>query len=119
KKVYIQMRQPLNVQLNNDSTICYSNKATLTANASGGNGNYVYTWKDIGPGLKTRQVSLTDTTMFKVTLTDNCTEQPVSDSVLITVLPALDFALSASKDTICSGSYVTLLLVPSGGRSAT
>ena len=31
KKVYIKMRDPLNVQLNKDSTICYSNKASLTA----------------------------------------------------------------------------------------
>ncbi len=117
KIIYIKMRKPLQVNLNNDSTICYNNTASLRAIASGGNGNYTYTWSDIGTGSKNRNTTLTNSKKINITLTDNCTEKSVTDSISIAVLPALNYQLTANKDTLCSGTILQLNLNPSGGRT--
>ena len=119
KSVYIKMYQPLNLSIIKDSTICYNTKGTIKAQPSGGNGSYTYLWKDLGASVKIRNMTLTTTQRFYLTLTDNCTEKSVSDSVLITVLPPLSIVLRANKDTICNGTSVNLSMYPDGGRVGT
>jgi hypothetical protein len=119
KSVYIKMYQPLSLSIIKDSTICYNTKGTIKAQPSGGNGSYTYLWKDLGASVKIRNMTLTTTQRFYLTLTDNCTEKSVSDSVLITVLPALSIVLKADKDTICNGTVVNLSMHPDGGRVST
>ncbi len=119
KKVYIKMRDPLKVDLLNDSTICFGSQGALKAYASGGSGSYSYFWSDKGFAFKVRLVTLQQTKMFKVTVTDNCTEKPASDSVTINVLPALKFSLEVNNDTLCSGNVLKFKLTPQGGRLST
>ncbi|MES2618646.1 MAG: S8 family serine peptidase [Bacteroidota bacterium] len=119
KKVVVKMRNPLSIDLRNDSTICYGSNASLKAIASGGKGTYNYTWADTSLLVDTRVVTLKSNKIFKVTLTDNCTEKPAVDSVLIQVLPALQFTLTTNSDTLCSGNLLSFNLTPSGGRIAT
>lgn len=119
KFVYIKMYQPLGLTIIKDSTICYNTKGKLNAQPSGGNGNYTYVWSDLGASVKIRNITMLNTQRFYLTLTDNCTEKSVSDSVLITVLPPLSFALRADKDTICNGTVVKLSMHPDGGRVGT
>lgn len=119
KSVYIKMYQPLGLSIKKDTTICYNTKGTMIAQPSGGNGNYTYQWSDLGASVKVRNITMFNTQRFYLTLTDNCTEKSVSDSMLITVLPPLTFSLKADKDTICNGTTVNLNIVPNGGRVAT
>lgn len=110
RKVFIRMREPLRVNLSSDSTICFKNTVQLNALPGGGNGNYHYTWQDISQDVQTRLDTLTNSKLFKVILTDNCTEISVSDSVLISVMPALNFTLDVNNDTLCSGNMLKLAL---------
>ncbi|MDI1233807.1 MAG: S8 family serine peptidase [bacterium] len=119
KSMFIKMYQPLGLTVLKDSTICFNTTASLQAKPTGGNGNYSYTWKDAGANVKVRNVTLQNTQYFYLTLTDNCTEKSVSDSVLITVLPPLSFVLRADNDTICNGTAVNLSMHPDGGRVGT
>lgn len=116
KQSYVKMRDPLKVDLNSDSTICYSGKANLRAKASGGNKNYVYTWSDIGISGANRTENLTLNKKYKVTLTDNCTELPSTDSLTISVLPALTLDVLSNSDTLCWGNVLNLSTTVNGGR---
>ncbi len=120
KSVYINTFQPLNLKSNKDTTVCYFNSAKFYAKASGGNGNYTFTWNDIGVSSSTRTVNqLTQTQKWILELTDNCTEKTAKDSFTVTVLPELQLALSVNNDTLC---YVNLLKINSngsGGRNST
>ncbi len=116
KQSYIKMRDPLKVDLNSDSTICYAGKANIRAKASGGNKNYVYTWSDIGISGANRSENLTLNKQYKVTLTDNCTELPSTDSLTISVLPALSLDVQSNSDTLCWGNVLNLSTTVNGGR---
>jgi gliding motility-associated-like protein len=94
--VLSQLTAEVNTNL---SSLCYGESALLTATPGGGNGNYTYTW-DNGIGISTQSVTVTpaQTTMYHVTLTDNCGTPQVMDSVEVIVypLPSVQFV----SDTI-------------------
>jgi gliding motility-associated-like protein len=79
----------------NPASLCWGQSTQLTATASGGNGNYVYTWgAGIGVSGSTITVTPSATTMYPVTVTDNCGSPAGIDSVEVVVnpLPLVQFA---------------------------
>ncbi len=113
--LWIEVKPELIVNLNNDSTICKGSNIILNAQASGGdNTAYAYTWTNSLPANAFNSVSPALTTKYKVTLSDNCSDDAV-DSIVVDVLPGLK--LNGLKDTtICYGGTATLKPVLTGGK---
>ncbi|MDP2174306.1 MAG: S8 family serine peptidase [Bacteroidota bacterium] len=119
KTIQIKMRNPLSLNLLQDSTICYNGTAKFNTIASGGNKPYIFTWSDIGIGSSSRWINgLKNTQTFILELSDNCTEKKVYDTVTIQVKPPLSVNLSSSNDTLCYGNTLNLNAMPSGGDTS-
>ncbi len=83
-RIYINDLEPITTVTSNDTTICIGN-AIGWCEATGGGGNYTYTW-DNGIGVAdTIFPAPTETTTFTVTVTDNCNSTPAVDEVTVTV----------------------------------
>ncbi|MBU6325741.1 MAG: gliding motility-associated C-terminal domain-containing protein, partial [Bacteroidetes bacterium] len=114
--VVVLVRMPLSLKLNNDTTLCNGRPVKLSAAVSGGRSNtYQYLWT---PGkLTTASITVapTDTTRYRVRVTDGCTPDSAVGTVLVRVLKPLDLALT--RDTIlCQGRGIFLNATPAGGR---
>lgn len=89
--VDVTINPPLNVIASNDVSICPGQSASISANASGGNGGpYTYVWTD-GNGNtlngQNQTVSPSANTTYTVTATDNCGTPSASDQVVVTINP--------------------------------
>ncbi len=115
--LWIEVRPELKVQLNNDSTICKGTNIDLNTISTGGdNSAYSYTWSNGLPATASNTVSPLVKTKYKVTLSDNCSDDAI-DSIEVDVLPGLK--INGLKDTtICFGGTASLNPVLSGGKSA-
>ncbi|HPS15889.1 MAG TPA: choice-of-anchor L domain-containing protein [Bacteroidales bacterium] len=81
--IYIMDNSLLQVNLNNDTTICRGATIPLSATVSGGITPYSYTW-NTNPTMSSINVSPTSTTTYSVTITDYCS-QTASANVTVTV----------------------------------
>lgn len=115
----VYVRPDLKVNITAGSTpVCIGSRVSLIASGQGGDtAGYTYSWNNgLGSGAG-KNVTLTDTGMYIVTLTDGCTVQPARDTVMLYTHPALKMALS--NDTqICRGSSVLLSASLSGGKGS-
>ena len=94
EEVVVTVKEKLNVVAFKPQIICEGSQATLSAVAKGGSGNYTYQWSPAGTGNKADvNVSPLTTTVYTVTVNDDCGTPPVSDTVRITVIqkPIVDF----------------------------
>ena len=94
--------------------ICIGQSATLTAACTGGTPGYTYNWNNGSNNIQ-QTVTPASTSNYSVTVTDTlgCTSQPKIATV--TVNPGL-LALASAPDTICEGTFATLLAFCSGGN---
>ncbi|MBI4929203.1 MAG: T9SS type A sorting domain-containing protein, partial [Bacteroidetes bacterium] len=117
----ITITQPavVSVSATNSASICVGDCATLTANASGGNGGFTYLWQPGGLAGATVSVCPTTATVYTVTATDinSCTGAKTS-SVTISTLPPATPGSIAGSTTLCQGSAQTYsVAVVSGATS--
>ncbi len=93
--ITIFVNPPLAVVAQASAQICQGQSATISAVATGGNGNYTYTW-DNGIGVATGIITVTPsiTTIYTVVVTDNCTIPNVStyDTVVVNSAPQISFS---------------------------
>ena len=85
--VTVATNPALNVVISGASSFCPGGSATLTASASGGDGNYTFLWL---PGNSTNQsitVAPASTTTYTVELTDGCNSTMATASATITINP--------------------------------
>ena len=103
------------VTTNNDTIVCPGTAQTITANASGGTGNYTYSWAPVAGNQSSIIVSPTTNTTYTCTVQDNngCS---ASSSTLFSVfsLNPGDISASSSPDSICLHANVNLLGVYNG-----
>ncbi len=106
-----------------DLSIPYGTSVTLSGSASGGSGNYSYSWEPAGmlinptaqnPATK----NLYATTLFKLTVTDESTGcVSEKDTVLVGLVGGpLGLTLEAQSDTICKGETTLLNAYGNGGN---
>lgn len=98
--------------------VCIGKSVALSVNGSGGDtAGYVFTWNNgLGTGTS-KNVTLTDTGLYIVTLTDGCSVKSHSDSVWLYTHPAL--VLKTPVDTIiCRGSSVGIDAYANGGKGS-
>ncbi|TND00892.1 MAG: PKD domain-containing protein, partial [Bacteroidetes bacterium] len=113
--VTVFVNQPVVATAAGATTICIGQSASLSATATGGDGNYTYTWN---PGALTGSpvsVSPTTTTTYSVDVTDSngCADQ---QTVIVTVNPPITAAVSQSALSICTGGSTTLGASATGGN---
>jgi len=116
--IFVVVRPPLSLQLNNDTTLCYGRGTKIIATSTGGvTKNYKYTWTSFLADTGIQNVQPKTKTKYKVTLTDNCSNSS-TDSITIDVLAPI--VVSGLKDTtICTGMNVPLVPIVTGGLSST
>jgi gliding motility-associated-like protein len=86
--VTVTVKEKLNVVALKAQVICAGSSAELSALATGGSGNYSYAWLPAGTGTSALvTVSPAATTVYTVTVSDDCGTPPASDTVRITVIP--------------------------------
>ena len=102
-------------------TICPGDTANIGAFATGGFGNYTFSWNQgLGNGTNF-QVSPTTTTGYIVTVTDQCNTPAAIGGATIQVggYPAIQPVMNPSDtDTICLGEFILLNAGAGGGYQA-
>jgi gliding motility-associated-like protein len=63
---------PVELEISNDTTLCVGEAVTLMANASGGVGNFEYTWSDAGAYQNQLFVTPSMSTLYSVLVEDEC-----------------------------------------------
>lgn len=86
-----------------ESVLCNGESVTLSAEAAGGQSenSLSYSWNQGLPAISQNTASPDEATTYIVTVSDNCSD-PVSDSVMVEVLPPINVTVSLS-DTLCFG----------------
>jgi len=105
----------------NTQNITNGTHATLNGSASGGSGNYSYSWAPtsllVNANVQNPQtVNLSNSNTFSLTVTDNQTSCSSTSSVLVVVTGfPLSATTSAVPGTICQGGSSQISALPSGG----
>jgi len=73
----------------NAAEICLGDTAKLIANASGGTGNYTYTWMPVSSSHNTLTTAPQINTLYTVTISDGCTIKNAMDTASVLVAPPL------------------------------
>lgn len=95
--------------MTNDTTICPGSPVTLTVNATGGTGNYTYSWSPAGPNAAQQIVTPASTQLYTCTVSDNngCTTQSAVTLTTFSLDPD-DITATVSDSIICLGESVQL-----------
>lgn len=105
-RIYINDLSPISTTTSNDTTICVGNAISWCV-AEGGGGLFTYTW-DNGLGVSQNITPApTQTTVYHVSVTDNCGSAAVSDSVTVTVDDG-PTPFAGNDVSVCIGGSVLL-----------
>ncbi|HMQ45897.1 MAG TPA: T9SS type A sorting domain-containing protein [Saprospiraceae bacterium] len=111
--ISIQVNDLPTAATNADTVICTGQSTQLMATATGGSGQYVYSWSGGLGNISNPVVSPIANTTYSVTVTDsnNCSD---TDQVMVGVLPSptLNFQTESAS---CGGADGSALAVPMGG----
>lgn len=113
--VTVAVLPPLSVAVNGPVAGCGGTAAILTATASGGNGNYHYSWQ---PGSYSgQQISplITGNMQYTVTVNDGCSAQSAQATTDVSAILTPTILIQASKTSgcppVCSYFYDSTLIV--------
>lgn len=91
--------------------------STLTASASGGTGNFEFTWmigmEEVGNG-ESYNLQTGEDVEVVVNVTDFCGSL-ASESIFVTIEPAAISLIASADTSICEGASVTLSAIATGG----
>ena len=105
-RIYINDLDPIITQTSNDTTICTGN-ANVWSQATGGGGLYTFTWDNgFGAGASISPAP-TQTTVYHVSVEDNCGSTAVVDSVTVTVDDG-PTPFAGNDVSVCIGGSVLL-----------
>lgn len=106
-----------------DKTINYNTSTTLNGNASGGSGDYNYSWRPADSLLNpysqnTNTHNLKKTTLFKLEVSDNqtgCSDNNSDEVVVFVNGGPLSLDIAANKQSVCPEEEFQLFALASGG----
>ncbi len=116
----VNMRDQLQVvPVRLSADVCPGTNVNLVVSGTGGDpANYLFTWDHgLGTGT-TKTVSVTDTTVYYVVLTDGCTVGPDDDSIQVNI-PSTLVLSNVNDTTLCAAQNLPMNLVSAGGRIST
>ncbi|OFY77184.1 MAG: hypothetical protein A2275_16500, partial [Bacteroidetes bacterium RIFOXYA12_FULL_35_11] len=106
---------PIHVFADGGQWICVGQSVTISANASGGQFPYLFSWNTLPSNNPVQYVNPTVTSTYQVFATDQNLCQSDTAEVTVNVYPLVTVQLF--KDTsICKGMEATLYAIPSGGN---
>jgi uncharacterized repeat protein (TIGR01451 family) len=105
--VTVSVNPPLNLVVSGNDTTCEGNAANIYANASGGDGNYTYTWAPGGMTGAVIQAIPLSTTTYSVTVNDGC-GSVLKGTTIVAVIPSPVLTVTTSGVSTCAGGSVTL-----------
>lgn len=107
---------PVQVTVEAADVMCPGDNIEVIANATGGGGQYTYSW-NTGATTPSIFVSPTSSQTYTVSVTDNCLGQTVTASGIVNVPTFTPLTLSTSGDVtvICPYMPTDLTVTPSGG----
>jgi gliding motility-associated-like protein len=114
QQVSVTVLPALTLNVSNDTLICFGTPANLKSFASGGNGNYTFTWNQGLPKLANQTVYPTARTLYTIVLSDGCSAVLPLDSILILVRDKLRVSLPTDT-VICFGQSLNLQAAITGG----
>ncbi len=95
--LYTITSPPLVLDMSDPQLICPGDTTMISVSASGGWGAYYYSWNPTGSTQPSVVVNPYNTTVYTVTVSDDCQTFTVSDQVKITVQkPVADFTISSN-----------------------
>jgi len=98
------------VNLTDNDTICVNSPILLQASASGGVGSLRYSWNEGLPATANQSVSPTQTTLYRISVTDQNNCPASQDSVLISVRNIFNESVTLeAPEVICEGESATLI----------
>ncbi len=102
----ITVNPPLHVIATHDTAMCPGGTTILQATASGGNGNYSYTWSTAlglsSSTIPTPSATPASTTIYTVSLSDNCGTPVSTDTVNVTIYAQPVVVFAASDTSGCA-----------------
>ncbi|HVA98882.1 MAG TPA: PKD domain-containing protein, partial [Bacteroidia bacterium] len=107
--VVISINPPLGVVAKNDTSLCIGGHASLSAQGSGGDGAYNYVWQPGAIVGSLINVTPATTTIYTVTVTDNCGTPADSAKLTVTVNPLPVVSFSADSTSGCYPLCVTFI----------
>ena len=109
--------EPLTVNANNDTLICFGDPIILSAQAQGGTPTYIYNWNQ-GLGIgQNHSITPAFNTTYSVFVIDENGCQSVTENINVSLNTALDVDISTNDTTICYGESVILTATGSGGNN--
>ncbi len=116
----IDLESPV-AEAGDDIDIAYAATALLDGSASGGSGDYDYSWEPatqlVNPSLANpTTLSMTVSTLFTLEVSDQQSLCIGEDTVWVNVVGGpLSIVIGSSADVICEGDIVNLYATPNGG----
>ncbi len=118
-QIFVNVRKPLSVSLNKDTTICVGQSVIFNTSSSGGqNTTYQYLWNNGLGNNSSHIVSPSVTTQYRVILSDGCTLLNDTAFINVTVRNPLKVSLKTNDTLICYNRSVSLNATGSGGQSS-
>jgi len=105
--VVVSVRDSLSLQITKDLVICSGESISISSTASGGDGNYTYTWNNgvAESGFNDAPVTTTD---YILILNDGCGTPPVTDTVTVQVNSSPDASFAQIYAEGCSPVALSL-----------
>lgn len=102
ENIVVNVLDPLSVVAFSDATICEGDSVQIYGVASGGNGNYTYSWDNGGGVSQYTTLYPIVTTTYTVTVSDGCSSPDAQASVVITVnpLPVISFIADTNEGCV-------------------
>ncbi|MCX6258848.1 MAG: PKD domain-containing protein [Bacteroidia bacterium] len=98
-----------------DTTMCLTQTATLSANATGGTTPYSFVWSN-NQTAQSIQVSPTNTSTYTVHVVDHNGCLSILADVTVNIFPHVDIYLSTNVDSICAGDSTAIMANFGGGN---
>lgn len=114
--VNITQPTPLTLTSAGSATICPGIVTTISANANGGSGNYLYHWNNGNSTASSQQVSPTATTIYSVYATDanGCISPTENITITVNDINVISFGITLTP-SICEGQAAVVLAEIAGG----
>ncbi len=114
----ITVGDSLQLQVSNDTTICYGTSIVLNGYATGGltGKQYLYDWGKGPTSLSSKVASALKDTIYSVQLSDDCSAYQPQATINLQVLDSLNVTIIA-QDTACYGEEILLNSTVTGGKT--
>jgi|GEM_PF-2190952 len=114
----VRLKNPLQIIVPSDTTICKGEWVNFHARATGGDStNYSFNWQNGWSTSDTLERSFDTTTWLTILLSDGCSIYPDTGRFRVTTRPRLELSTN-SDTTVCVGQTVSLRAYASGGDSS-